>query len=450
MLFTLKDEFYTPDQVKKFLHRVRPYMPRVRKGKIWYYNCPAAFDLEASSFRMEESEEKAGCMYAWMLGICGLVMLGRTWQEYESVMAYLVENLKLDAEHRIVFYSHNLAYDWQWFRRHHDWADIMALAMREPIRACTDTGLEFRCSLKLSGMSLDKLADELRTYHVRKLTGSLDYSLIRTPETELTDAEYDYCIHDVQVVMAYIQERMDEEGGITKIPSTRTGYVRRYCRDHCFELEPGKKKCAYKRIIKALPMDLDEYNQLRAAFCGGYTHAAACKVDKDIHDVTSFDFTSSYPAVMISEEFPMSAGRLVQVSSEEELQTYLDLYCCVFDVELHGLVSKYAAPDHYLSKSKCRDIRRPTVDNGRIVKADQLSTTVTDVDWDIIKATYDYTDAYIYNMRVYRKGYLPTKLVEAVLQLYRDKTQLKGVAGKEAEYQLAKSMLNSVYLAECA
>ena len=85
------------------------------------------------------------------------------------------------------------------------------------------------------------------------------------------------------------------------------------------------------------------------------------------------------------------------------------------------------------------------LNNGRVVQADYLQTTVTEQDFLIIKFCYNYEDFAIYNFRVYRKEYLPVEFVKAILKLYADKTQLKGVEGKESEYLLSKGMLNSCY-----
>src|SRR5699024_4746531 len=58
---------------------------------------------------------------------------------------------------------------------------------------------------------------------------------------------------------------------------------------------------------------------------------------------------------------------------------------------------------------------------------------------------YNYDEIYIKNAVCYQKGYLPKSIIESVLNLYEDKTQLKGVKGKEVEYLLSKGMLNSIY-----
>ena len=61
------------------------------------------------------------------------------------------------------------------------------------------------------------------------------------------------------------------DNDISKIPLTKTGYVRRYCREYI------KKHTNYKRyrehILKEAPLDEELFILLNKAFAGGYTHA---------------------------------------------------------------------------------------------------------------------------------------------------------------------------------
>ena len=70
---------------------------------------------------------------------------------------------------------------------------------------------------------------------------------------------------------------------------------------------------------------------------------------------------------------------------------------------------------------------------------------ITEVDLWIMKKVYSYDSIHIKDLTVYPKAYLPKPIIESVLDLYQDKTTLKGVAGSEVEYMLSKGMLNSVY-----
>ena len=76
--------------------------------------------------------------------------------------------------------------------------------------------------------------------------------------------------------MHYIQERIETDGDITRIPYTKTGYVRRYCRNSCMyegrsHKKNGWKFLEYSRLMEGLQLEVDEYKQLKRAFQGGFT-----------------------------------------------------------------------------------------------------------------------------------------------------------------------------------
>lgn len=428
-------------------HEVDGYKLSHKKKGFRYYEIPCAFDIETSSFY--ENGEKRACMYIWQFGINGYVFIGRTWRQFRSFINDLCDLLSLGDEYRLIVGVHNLAYEFQFIRGWFDFENVFAVKSRTPVYALTVDGIEFRCTYLLSGYSLAKLGENLNRYHVNKLVGDLDYNKIRNSKTPLTAAEIGYCVNDVLVVMAYLQEKIEEEGSIIKIPYTKTGYVRRYCRNACF-YEPGKqKKRSFKRwkytsLMHQLSIEPEEYRTLKRAFQGGFTHAGGFYSGLTVDDVTSYDFTSSYPYALISEQYPMSKGELVTIRSEEELYNNLRRYCCMFDLDLYEVTDSFIY-DHYISRSKCFICENAVIDNGRIVSADHIRITVTEQDFAIIRKTYTWKKAEVRNFWRYHKGYLPSDLVRSILKLYADKTQLKGIDGKEVEYLNSKEMLNSVY-----
>ena len=139
----------------------------------------------------------------------------------------------------------------------------------------------------------------------------------------------------------------------------------------------------------------------------------------------------------------MSKAKQVE-PTEEEFYRYLESHCCLFDIEIHG-VDGWEAPDHILSRAKCRVCENAVVNNGRIITADTITTTMTEIDFNSFIHFYKYKSFKIANMRIYQKGYLPTVFVKSILKLYEDKTVLKDVEGKEVEYMKAKGMINSAY-----
>ena len=440
------DKIYRPDQIKEVLQRVRKHFRFAWSNKtLKYFNVPAAFDIETSSFQY--NGHKAGCMYEWTLGIYGCVIVGRTWTEFVKCVTELAAELDLKPEKRLIIYCHNLAFEFQWMRRYFTWDKVFSIDVRKPLYAVNNLGIEFRCSLLLSGYSLSNLGKNLQKYKITKADGDLNYSQIRHSSTPLTYTELGYCVRDVQVVMAYIAERIEQDGGISKLPLTKTGYVRKYCRDSCF-LDPDKKdnikRLKYRELMLNMKLEPDEYRQLKRGFQGGFTHANPFYSGRTMENVTSFDFTSSYPAVMVAEKYPMSGSEHIEIRSMEELEENLQLYCCLFDLELTG-VESIAMFESYISQSRCFLLDHPVINNGRVVSADRLRTTVTEQDFRIIKRMYSWDAIRVSNFRRYRKGYLPKDFVLSILNLYRDKTVLKGVDGQEVNYLRAKEQLNSCY-----
>ena len=425
----------------------------VEGNRTLYYNCPASFDIETSSFYNEEGEKRA-CMYIWQMGFNGTVVYGRTWEEWLNCLDQLVDYLDLGTKKRLIIYVHNLGYEFQFIRKFFEWDKVFSVKQRRPVYAICK-GLEFRCSLILSNYALAYIGDNLLTkYPVKKLVGDLDYSKPRHSKTPLTDEELAYCINDVKVVMSYIQEKIEQDGSIAEIPLTNTGYVRNYCRKECFfegvpESDTKTRKkilMNYRAIMKSLRIESpEEYDQMQRAFAGGFTHAGALYSGKTLFDVGSADLTSSYPFTMVAQYFPMTRGTFVgRVEDNDLFNYYLNKYCCLFDIEFTNLLPKEEF-ENPISYSRCRITGNYIVNNGRIVSADKLIITITELDFDTIQKFYTWDSIKVFNMRVYSRGYLPRPLILAVLNLYKDKTSLKGVVGKEVEYLVSKGMINACF-----
>lgn len=446
-MFTQSDcHIYNVSEFDIVVNSIKCDMQKVKKDKVYYYNIPCAFDIETTSFY--DNNEKVGLMYIWQFGIDGRVFMGRNWNEFTELLDKLRNEFDINIENRLVIYVHNLAFEFQFIRKLFRWLNVFSIDSRKPIYATTCYGFEFRCSYLLSGYSLAKVGENLTKYKCEKMVGDLDYSLKRHNKTPLTNDELKYCFNDIMVVMCYILERIEIDGNITKIPLTKTGYVRNYCRNMCLyenksHKKGGKKFKTYHEMIKSLSIEVDEYKQLKRAFMGGFTHSNAINTNVVLNDVKSFDFTSSYPYCMISEMYPMSKGQIIEVN-ENTFEKYLNLYCCVFDIQFTNLLPKVNY-ENYISYSKCFKCVNPIINNGRVVCCDLLWTTITNVDFDIIKRCYSWEGVKVANFRIYQKGYLPTQFVKSIIKLYQDKTQLKGVEGKEVEYMQSKEMLNSCY-----
>ena len=418
--------------------------------KVTYLNIESAFDIETTSYI--NNGEKSAFMYIWMFGL-GLgkeIFYGRTWEEFLDLCERLQHYFGLNENRRLVIYVHNLGYEFQFMCKYFNWENVFAINERKPIKALCSYGIEFRDSYILSGYSLANTAKNLTTHKVRKMEGDLDYSLIRHQSTQLTEKELGYCSNDIEIILAYINEQIAQYEDITKIPLTNTGRVRKYVKDACYYTSSNHRKSnrgkyqRYRQIMSDLTLDKATYIQLKRAFMGGFTHSNPNHTGKTLENVSSIDLTSSYPTVMLADKFPMSRAKELNITTVEELKKAMSLYCLVFDLKLEGLRNtlKY---ESYISESKCFKMVKPVINNGRVYDAEMIQTTITDVDFNIIEKVYEWDKISIANVRGFVKAYLPKSIIESILNLYQDKTTLKGVEGKEVEYLLSKGMLNSVY-----
>lgn len=435
----IENNIYSPEEISEVMSIVRPNFKFSKTNKIKYFNVPCMFDIETSSFYI--GEEKHACMYMWSFCIYGVVIIGRTWEMFTYMIQWIIDELCLSETKRLIIYVHNLGYEFQFMRKWFRWDKVFSIDHRKPLY-CLTSGIEFRCSYLLSGYSLENLP--IKKYIIKKQVGLLDYDLIRTPESELTKECYIYSAYDVLVGVAYIQEKIENENGIKNIPLTKTGYVRRFCRNACFKGGDGKYN-EYRTFIKSLTIDsVDEYKMLKRAFAGGFTHANSFSAFRILLDIICRDLTSSYPAVMCSEKFPMSTGEYITISDQSEFFKMIDKYCVIMDIRLIDISPKIWC-DHPISSSRCKNMVNAIVLNGRVLKADELYTTVTDMDLITILKFYNIGELQIGKSIRYRKGYLPKDLILSTLKFYNDKTKLKGVKGWEIEYLSGKENNNSIY-----
>ena len=457
------DHYFNFDQRNDFFLEVIESIklvdqPVAKTYNVNYINVPASFDIE--TYSCYNKGRKFAHMYVWQLGINGSTLIGRTWGEFVDTLHILSTGFNLDKHNRLILYVHNLSYEFQFMRKWIEWetdskgkAVVFSLKPRKPIYALSALGIEFRCSYILSNYRLAYIgAKLLNTYKVEKKVGDLDYTVPRNCFTPLTPTEIGYCVSDVQVVMAYIQEQIEQYGNIAKLPLTNTGRVRNFTRDYVFGSyckDPFERRAiaaAYYDRMSYLQITSEmEYDMLKSAFMGGFTHANALHVNTLLHGVGSGDLTSSYPATMCADYYPASSAKYVGQPTDEELANYLQTKCCLMCIEFYNLTLSFDY-EGYISSSKCSVLSDDAVvNNGRVMSASHLITTITEIDFDIISKVYEADDFEIKHMYIYSRGYLPRDLIMAILKLYGDKTSLKGIADKVIEYMVSKNMINAEF-----
>ena len=408
-----------------------------------YIGITTAFDIETTL--LDDIQQSVMYIWQWQFGE-DVTVIGRTWDEFldlqKRIKAVLPDNRWL------VVYVHNLSYEFQFLKGIYSFCpeDVFAVASRKVVKADMHGCFEFRCSYKLTNMSLKQFTSKMRVRH-QKLSGDdFDYSVKRYPWTELSDEELEYCINDVWGLVEAINALMNRDGDtLQTIPLTSTGYVRRNAK------RAMKDGSVHHNFVYSILPDIETYRALREAFRGGNTHANRYYAGDVVENVHSADRSSSYPAVMCNCEFPMSVftpilqkdlnpgyiSRCIKIRHKALL-----LRIGIKNLRLRD--PYWGCP--YLSKDKCRNIHKAidTEDNGRILEAEYIETTITDIDLKIIMEEYQGEIIFLQGWYASYKP-LPAPLINEVIKYYRDKTELKGVQGQEIYYDKAKALLNSLY-----
>lgn len=416
--------------------------PATRK-KIKYLDVIAAFDIETYN----DPEILQAYMYIWQMQIGSWTIIGHYWEEYLQFLNNL--SLALDDDIYMVIFVHNLSFEFSFLKGIYDFQieEVFAVDSRKVLKCEMLNHFEYRCSYLQSNMSLDQFTQKMGVAHAKLSGDDFDYSVQRFPWTVLSDQELQYCINDVLGLVESMRIQMDlENDNLYSIPLTSTGYVRR---------DVKKAMRSYNR--QALKNQLPEYNVfqiLREAFRGGNTHANRYFADLIVDNVQSFDRVSSYPDVQLNHKFPMSPWleepvkdlTLDQVIRRIDKHGRACLMRCWFrDMRLSDPL--IGCP--YIPTAKCRNLIQPkndnVSDNGRVLKADYLEISLTDVDLKIIVQQYTFSEMGFIDFYHSRYAKLPLQLRETVKQYFIDKTSLKNVAGQELYYMKSKNKLNSIY-----
>lgn len=421
--------------------------------RIQYLDLACAFDIETTTIL---EDEPYAFMYQWQFCIEDYVFMGKTWEEFQEF--YHIVSSKLDltislndktlSGRSLVVYVHNLNYEFQFMRFFIE--PIISPMVTDkycPLIIPTGFGFTFRCSYRLTNKSLDAFT---KGFPHSKLKGDLDYDVIRTPKTKMTDTELAYCYNDVKGLCEALRDRLEKDKyNIASIPLTSTGYVRKDCQQSM-----NKTPKNHKRFIET-QLDAHLYKMCRAAFRGGNTHANAAHVGQVLHQVKSWDLASSYPAWILTKTYPI--GKFNKIDDPSGLITnfnnIIKQWCLLVTIRIYDFKYIGSCGVPYIAKAKTflrlSDKDQIVEDNGRIVSAPFAELTLTDIDLLMVLKYYRF--AHIEIVEAYRshRGMLPNELRRVCMDYYTKKTQLKGLTSEdgsiEYEYARAKEQLNSTY-----
>lgn len=399
-----------------------------------YLNLCAAFDIETTNVDTTDHELRKpyGFMYHWQFAI-GLpdinepiyTVFGRTWEDFMQLLHRIQHTLSGDPRQKLVIYVHNLSFEFMFMYRFLTITSIFARDKGKPIIVRTAENIEFRCSYMLSNMSLAKWCKSCNVKFYKR-TDSYDYSRYRTFSTPMAPTEEEYCFCDVVGLVECLRTYMADDNMAT-IPMTSTGFIRREYRE-AMGVNPENRKLFIKTAL-----DEEQYGMCKKSFRGGNVTSNAMYVGDILSNVGSYDRKSSYPAEMEMSLFPMSKFMEVSIRDESEFYYYLNTKAVLMTIVITDLKIIDIHNMAYISRSKVDAISvKCACANGRVLEAEEIKLTITDIDFKIIDKMYDYKKINVIKCYISDYGYLPVELRQYLLEIFRQKCNLD-VAIQEME-----------------
>lgn len=189
-------------------------------------NCVCAFDIEATN--LDDIEQAV--MYIWQFQIDEeLTVFGRTWEEFDTMILRIIKALP-DGCNLEVF-VHNLCYEFCYLKSVYNFRpdDVFAVQRRKVVKAIMYDRVEFRCSYKLTNMSLKDFTRKYDVKHKKLL--DYDYDIPLFPWSDLTVEQLRYCQNDVLGLVEAVKTLLIwEHDDLVSLPLTSTGFVRRECK----------------------------------------------------------------------------------------------------------------------------------------------------------------------------------------------------------------------------
>lgn len=392
----------------------------------------------------------------------------RSLEETIEKIKLIEEENKKESPYKIVCVVQNLSYEFQFIKDFFTFNKILCTSERRIIAAETEQ-IVFRCSYFLSNQGLDMFLKNEGVEKEHQKT-KMDYLKARYPWTPLTEDEKIYCANDVIGLHKAMQHRISlcYNQDINNLPLTSTGYVRKDCRKAV--------RSNYKNIYRFLDEALtkEEYILCNDAFRGGNTHANryySNKYLKPKEGLGQKDEASAYPAVLMMFDYPTKFFKMKSFK-QKEFDYYLKnhkKWAMLIKVAFKNIRLKNpdATPVPYLSISKCNPVafhakgktaaqkkwkHAKEVDNGRIMSARLVCTTVTEQDYLIIQKQYTWEEEKIIDVRISKKKPIPKELRDKIMEYYYKKTTLKQDEDSPDfdpdiayNYNQSKARLNGIY-----
>ena len=379
------------------------------------------------------------------MGFNWVTLWGRKPSEFIAALKKILEQFKGD---KTYIYFHNLAYDYVFLRKY------LFMAFGTPKKALNTkphypiaiefyNGLIIKDSLILAQVKLEKWAKDLGVEHL-KAVGKWDYDKYRTQDEDFTAEELEYIEHDTLAGVECLDKMIEALGcNISSLPYTATGILRNEIR------HLGRENNARERYER-MALSYDQYVKCHKVFHGGFCHGNRYFLNRVIYEkVRCYDFTSSYPFVMLAFKYPCEKFTPYPGDVDPKyIMKTADRYAYMFRLDLVNVRLKdpfYPMPVLSYDKARKELCVNAINDNGRILSADAVSLYCNEQDLLLISYIYDYDAARCCEVEFAKKDYLPRWFTDHIFELFKAKQALKGDPDKKVNYNLSKAKINAGY-----
>ena len=198
-----------------------------------------------------------------------------------------------------------------------------------------------------------------RTSGLPKAVGDWDYSLVRTPDTPLTEQELYYASRDVQVIPHYLRFLLRSNEWLKQSDFgnrviTKTSLVRQMARRTIGQAKIKKEDGKLLTLDKAMlelckqeaPRTYGQYALRRSCFRGGYTFTSAAWSMIPVQNVVSVDVTSMHHTfingrripvkfiVLLPSELRTMCEKVLSTTREQVMANYHKPFECAFHAKL--------------------------------------------------------------------------------------------------------------------
>lgn len=431
------------------------------KNPVYYLQQPCFLDTETSW--NHDDNNPVGWIYQWCLEYDGQYCIGRKPSDLINEFKTLHDFYNLNENKRLVCYIHNASYDHTYiYKQMRDMfgePKILAIKAHKILTALYD-GIEIRCTWLLSNMSLASWGKKLNC-KVLKMTGAIDYDVIRYQDDELTHIDWLYMVNDVASLKCCVYtEMIQANDNVATIPLTSTGYVRRDCRREAW------KEDGFRKWFASTKMTHLEFLPALYSYAGGLTHGnryfAGITLDFDVigYLIGHIDYKSFYPAEDELDYMPMTKLSCYYLRSEtpeplpnDEFIELLNTKCCIMLVAFKNLrlkpgvtcpcVSKHKIANYYECTFTINDAGVVGTDNGRTINCiGSALLYCTELDYYWICDQYETDGVDILELFVADRG----RDRDAILNTTNDYFIGKETLPKDDYYyHKQKNKLNAIY-----